>query len=749
MDNDAEANAVPRESEVAEPPPAPPHFAPAPWGRAVLGALLSGFTFALLGALWALRTAATAVLPHILTPSDQVAFQDLTDGLPVPGLLDWNLTLIHFLYSLSELNMGMRVALACIVGGIALLVAIRILNPTFQPLRFVRVAPTTFGGRRPSDPQPAPSETEDTTPDPEPLLPDSQSPTPPEATHLAVTANGRHLAKLVLLLLLIGIPLGAFWAVVARREGINLAEWVSYSAALGICLAFQRFGLAGNFDDRGLRWHRYLPLLIVPAAFAGFFLYTLTWWLQTTPLDSLLFQFHMLGTFHRGYFAELVGRYLATLATLSFVLGSGLYALGNPRLSLVQRAALCIVPALAFSSAQQFYRPFEATRMAAERDITLQTDRAVPRRYSLDRPGSGIPNGPLAGRELAQRAGLNIGTQPGAPDHDVLYFGGEGLVTERQKGISSDGLSVELSSVPKVKAFLEKRNYRTALSWAAIKHLFNVATFHWDTTTAIETFLTDLTRCPHAALTQRAVRIMLATCSAAPENSALLDRLGEETQFTFLDRESKRMMGDLYRRMGQKEKALLWYRRAEMPKSFLARTEKEPPRFHIGRVSGVLSLNGKPMAGMRVAVLPLRLEGLPRDLENVLQAAWPELSNVNSNEPLFPPFHPYPRAFRWLSASATTDAGGRFTLEHLTEGNYMLLCALPPDVSLQLPTDAAVVAANAPGPFGLSPKSPTKDLKTIALRIRPERIGQKSDSGFAFTPSEAVPAPPNSGSNLR
>jgi len=168
--------------------------------------------------------------------------------------------------------------------------------------------------------------------------------------------------------------------------------------------------------------------------------------------------------------------------------------------------------------------------------------------------------------------------------------------------------------------------------------------------------------------------------------------------------------------VGEKEKALAWYRRADMPKTFLARVQNEKALFHTGRLTGKLVLNGKPLSGVQVGAVPRRLNGLPKDLEPMVIRSRGELISFRPRG-LFPSHHPRPYALRWISAASTTDAAGQFDIGNLTEGEYMLICTLPPSLHLQTPLDPGVVVTNAPAGLTVSYGAQQRDLGTIGITI--------------------------------
>jgi len=113
--------------------------------------------------------------------------------------------------------------------------------------------------------------------------------------------------------------------------------------------------------------------------------------------------------------------------------------------------------------------------------------------------------------------------------------------------------------------------------------------------------------------------------------------------------------------------------------------------------------------------MPRRLNGLPHDLEPTLLRSYRELMAPYPFSRLFPPFHPRPYAFRWITAGTRTDANGAFMLDHLVEGEYRLVCTLPPDIRLAAPLDPTLKVKNAPFRLTFNYASPQQDLGVIEM----------------------------------
>ena len=74
--------------------------------------------FGLTGCLFSLRKLATVVLKTVVTSDPSLAFQEVSDSLPVPRRLDWNVPFIQLLHALREIRGPVLVA----IGGLLLIV---------------------------------------------------------------------------------------------------------------------------------------------------------------------------------------------------------------------------------------------------------------------------------------------------------------------------------------------------------------------------------------------------------------------------------------------------------------------------------------------------------------------------------------------------------------------------------------------------------------------------------------------------
>lgn len=624
--------------------------------KSAAGALLTALLFGITGAIFGLHKLAESVLGAILVPDPSLAFREVSDSLPVPRLLDWNVPLMQALTALRDMHGPVLAALAtvllAVLGGLFLFIVLHdsAAPGDSRPASLPAEDSTDITAQKPVEQEAAVTESDpSTSPD---TAPPSNDAAAPSDSH----------------------P-------VPRPEPKPL----------------QRAGRRSNWP---------LPLLLYTVCVA-----LLACFGSHSVSETMLRYYRTLGTFHQGYFQQIAVPSVGSSIALWAGVGLALNALCVAGRQSAQRAAVAGSAIALLGLAAWWFQAIPARTNMPGRDWTPAILTAVPYRSPF-----GVPDGPNAAELLAKQAKLTFGDQSAQRSHPLVMLVPTGALNMTIEGITEDGLTASLDSGKAARAFLDRRHYESALSWIAIKHSFGVATVHFDTTSAIETCMTDMEKCPHLAQCGQATRAMLFTCAASPANLALLDRWADERNFVCPTRDSRRLMGQLFERFGQPAKALVWYKRADMPKSFLSRVQNEKPLFNAGRIFGKLMLNGKPLVGVQVGVIPRRLNGLPPDMEpDVLRAR----GDVIAFRPqrTFPQHHPVPFSLRWVSASSITDSSGGFEMTNLTEGEYILVFTLPPTVQLNSPVDPRLTISNPPPPLNVRYKIPFRDAGTIGINI--------------------------------
>ncbi len=646
-----------------------------------------------------LRSLARHTLPHILIMDGTFEFQEVRDAIPIPHLVAWNHDVIQWMLRIERLDGGPL--LFAILGSLLLLVfqTIKILNPTFRifslaqsPVKDAQIGTSTL------------------------------------------VLNQTVIQKLVLIFIRTMLPACAIWLLCTLFETRQpLLSYLIRWLAVGITfwVGFHREGMAGDFRQLEFQSieesaHR---LLLRGALFgAGAFLLQFNTYGLPSPDKMQLY--HTLGTFHKGFWNQIATPYLLSGMGGMASIGLLMFAIGGFRLRRNQSIALSLLPIVMLVFLVTAKRGQSIEAFAKKRDINQATLAAIPVPYSTDRPmpAAGVPDGIAAGEQLLRA--LNI-PRPTRETNPLLFFFPNTTAIAMQEHYTEDGLPTDSSTEHAVTDFLKQRNYETALSWVAFKHLFNIGAVNFDITTSLRYCIESLAKYPHVGQTMPVIRTMLFYCSASKENIAIIDQLADENQFICNDRPSLRMLGDLYVRVGEVQKALKWYRRADMPKTFLERIQKQKPMFHNGRVYGKFMLNGKPLAGMKVGVYPLRLNGLPIDIEPELVHTSEEMMGALFYSPRFPRFHPRPYSLRWVSAGTTTNANGEFTLENLTEGEYQVVVALPSSVSLNPPFDTKLQVKNQPRALIIGYSLPNRPVGTVEITapLKPDKLKWEKVSG--------------------
>ncbi len=698
----AEPATLPDEELPVPAPDTPVTSVPLSFAASLRMAALPTLAFLLVGLLLGLRVVAQATLPHIFQPGDYVTYQNVVDGLPVPRPLDWNTELLDFLAGLRDLSGVTLPLLVLFVIGPLWLIIVRRVNPTFRLTSHTPPTPdNSAAGEAVASSAKTSAATRSTA-----------------SAALSTPLEFYGLIKALTLLVALGMPVGAVWILVdwedfstpstqfdfAPNSGLLIGSvWALRLALLGAMLwaGFHRDGLAGDFTHP--EWNpsrRKLPMLALRGACFGLLAYIACRAGLPQHLEDVLIRLQTLGGFNIQTWNQIAVHVLLSFGLVWFALGS-LFAFFSPLPNVRSSRALLLLPLLACLLAGGVQRRLSQESLASRYDIRPAVLQTIPDNmpYKPDVSASGIPEGMEASRELARELHLPFNPPANPPGRTLVLFTPEQPLLAFQNNLTLDGFAPDAALVTQTTQFLQKRDYQSALSWVASKNLFNVPLLRFDTTGAIRVSLQDLAHYPHNAQFAPTLEQMFAVCAATPENEALLDQWADESKFAFPDRESRRLMGDLYRRFGNIKQALIWYRKADMPATFMQRVGAEQPMFGEGTVHGVLRWNGKPLAGAQVAVVPYLMNGLPviPPLMNGIpvsmeaQVRGALLSMLNPiprvNPDLFPPYHPFPWQLRFISASATTDRRGAYRIDHLTEGTYSAICTLPDGIHTTLPVD--------------------------------------------------------------
>ena len=613
-------------------------------------ATLTGLVFAAAGIAVNLHVLAERLLPRILTRSPGIEFQEIIAGRPVPSLLDWSYAQIALLSEVRDIS-PWAIAVCALIFGTLWMTIVRILNPTFRPLsrrifwesepilsQNESVGAATVESVCGSEGVIVHTDSADET-----LRTDSPAVSAIksgiEPAH--ITLDRIHLEQALRLLLAVGLPILAVWYTTgsfgnepligrghqtgAMLNGIQLIRYLVLG--IGIFVAYSQSGLAGRFgilhqayqsDEAVAQTRPTVNLssgvsLTLKGCVFGAALWCLTKCALGPPDSELLDRFQSLGTFNLAYYSLIAGSFIVSAAIVWFLAGTMIYLLGKPGLRLTTRVTLACFALVGVMALVGIKRPFTTNAIGKRYDTTKALLASV-HKFDQKHPTASVPSGLAAATELARLVPVQVIDDKPMPCEDMVAFDPRGTFEIEIDKITDDGLITDHSKCADVQAFLDKRRFRSALSWAAVKYLFNDANIRFDQAAEIRTGLDDLENSPHMLNTGETMRAIFFLCAASAKNLALLDEYADEARFVHRTRESQRLMGDLYTRFGEVTKALYWYHKADMPHSFIHQITIEKPLFHTGTVTGKFTWNGAPMAGVQVGAAPQRLNGLPIDL---------------------------------------------------------------------------------------------------------------------------------------
>jgi len=708
------------------PQPAPvPAAAPLPAANQFRAALLCGALFAVTGLLTALRAFAERVLTHVVVPANSLVFRDLLEGRPIQKVLNWYQTSVPLLVDVRDLHPAFVIAMWVVLALSLCMVCISVLNPSFRPIS------RSHGIPEPEQQEQANSDA-------------GVSSRLRSRAQTLIHIDRVHLDQALRVLIVCGLPVLAIWLLTGTfglspiiaggggEAGAMRRELLRYVAlGVGLFAGYSITGVAGRF---GILTQAYLtddkatpgrPGLVPsetwkPACTGVVFGLALMLVQSQTlelPSEKLLTIFHRLGTFNADHLSYVSRPYFLSIAVSWFCIGLLLYALGRPGVPLARRAFILAPVAIGLAVLPTIRRPLAMEVLVKQFDATpeLLANAPVP---DSRRQGGLSPVGPEVGEVLAKQTGLDTIAMHKPDTHDMVVFHPSGGFQVETTNVTDDGLIADPVKAQNALAFLQKRNYQSALSWCAVKTLFNAANCQFNNTAAIKTGLMDMERTPHMADLGDTVRNLLAICPATPENLGLLREYADESKFTVDSRNACKLMGTLFRRFGEVKEADKWYKRADMPASFMAKFHSERPLFHAGAVRGRFTWNGQPLAGIQVGVVPRRLNGLPRDMEPQLLTYDRELvSSVPEISPYYSLYHPRPFRLRWIVGGTRTASDGSFEINALTEGEYYLVCTLPSNIHLNLPIDRDLVVQGSPRAFTLSYAYSANDVGTIGFSL--------------------------------
>ena len=607
-----------------------------------------GVLFGVLGASIAAFDLCVATYRLLLDANAPLsAMGTVPDTVPVPSALLWSPAIFALCRRLAELSPASVLALGIGVWMIGIYGLLRALNPTF---RLTSGVDWDLG-----------------------IL-----------THTYM--HTQPLIKVFLIVVSGALPALAFWFVTARLLGDGfLSLWLRL-AVLGAAswVLLSRKGVAGDLDGGNYELPAERPVLrelLVNGALAGSFAAISVRMASTISADGLIAFYSTLGGIGSQAWIQMMLLASGAAAALQFSVGGVLAALAFPDVRFSARLRAAAVPGLVLILTLVFLRV--TPRILAHRfDYTWDLAEMAPNGYSV------------AANRLARAANVPLGA---SDFHTVVLTRPAGGITLNVLSEAVDGPDITPASAQRVEAFLKKRAFITSLSGVAFRTWHDAATLSWSPEECLRVEYAKLSHCPD----QQFLGLFLDKLRSAPATEGVLsyaDRLANGREWRFLTREARIVVGDLYARLGQREKAEHWYRRADLPQERVAQMLSERTMFADGRLKGRILLNGVPLADARVALVPA--------------PAVSEAFRMQAAPGIVRPFW-----FRWIGAGARTDASGAFHMEHIVAGTYRLIFTSP-KVRVE-PFSRRVRVAGGPGPFFLGYGRKEMDLGTIRVTAPP------------------------------
>lgn len=585
-------------------------------------------------ALAFLPLASVTYLGLFYPESETLIQQPPPSGIPIPRALVWNPRLYDLIERFAQLPLaavlGLEIALYCVL----IYTLLRILNPTFRLTTGV------------------------------------------DWDQTVLTRTYMHTAPLI----------KAFLIAVTAFIPVFLAQWVlgrfAYAGILRfglvgavIWLLFSRNGVAGDYESGNYEFPRQrgeLLSLLGRGALAGIGVMFIVYVSSLLSLDRLFRFERALGNVGPESWTIIAGNFLGISALLGVVGAGFAVALGVPGYTPKMRW-IAIAPSLLLLAGVWFYSGrWYPQRMRARYDYLPQSRQTDAQR-------------------LAAIAGVRMSP---ADRQALLIIAPQGAMALNVEVLSVGGLDASKESADRIEAFLQRRNYRTALANVSFETLYDSASLRWDIPERLRIVTTRLENRPEWVY-QRLYMDELFSISNIPEARRYIEFLEDESRFVCQDREAMALVGDIYARFGDRERAQEWYRRAQVPITRIGEVLNQKARFVEGTVTGRLLMGDRPIAEAKVGLIDpisLRDRALMFRDRYTLRSFW----------------------LRNIAAAAKTGRDGRFALERVISGRYILVIQIPEAKDRDFFKGFAV--ANAPAePIEVDFNAPRAELGEIRI----------------------------------
>lgn len=380
---------------------------------------------------------------------------------------------------------------------------------------------------------------------------------------------------------------------------------------------------------------------------------------------------------------------LLTLSVLAPTLGvlaaAALPYLFRPRLLLPRRHAGVLLGALLLGGLGLILpQPVRAALARVDAD-----QPSLPRRLGLEVP------------QLMRRIVLVL-----TPDGQATY----GVAPDG----SGDGMGSRLpcngQTVTAVEQFLQRRQYRSQLTFAGYFHLKACASLDWLSTRAMELDLEMLRRSPTPEVGEF-LREKLLECEITPRHRAILDQVANSAEFRPPRREGAAFLGAAYLRFGDLKRAREYLTQADLSPEELKELLQGEALLTRGVIQGRFTIEGRSPHLLRLGLV--RAEQTRSMIGNCRPIQW-----------------------RAVMAVAYTNARGEFRFDNVPDGTYILVAK--GDV-IGRKTGTPVVEGH-PGVLTLSSRIPTLNTGTLNLRFEGPAVAPRGSSGEVAR-SGSLPAP--------
>lgn len=280
--------------------------------------------------------------------------------------------------------------------------------------------------------------------------------------------------------------------------------------------------------------------------------------------------------------------------------------------------------------------------------------------------------------------------------------------------MSIEGIDAGHDSPRRTWEYLKRRQFQCAAAWSAFVHLHDCASLEWDSAESLRVDLANLKHHPEPVFAALLVE-KLGTCATSAEHRALLGQAADPSRFRPTPSWLK-TLALLHQRFGDPAAARRYLREAGSTEEEIETILGRVPPLTTGRVTGRVAVNGRAGAGLMAGLLPAdrwgTLVGTPRPFE-----------------------------LRWVGAAARTDSEGRFRIDDVGEGAYVLIVMGDP---VRFPLRSADFRVEGrPGLIRLDADHPARDVGTLQITLpeapeaNPTQAASRPSATLAATPRPA------------